>query len=75
MSSLVCDPLNIVVLADRMGRIEPAAAWTLGERSRAAVAGLGLGAMAERLAARYAALAPPPVWTARRQPPRRYVSG
>jgi len=56
----VCDALDIAALADRMGRIGPATARTMGERARAGVAGLGLAAMAERLVALYATLGPAP---------------
>ena len=54
----VCDALDIAALADRMGRIGPATARTMGERARAGVEGLDLATMAERLMALYASLAP-----------------
>jgi UDP-glucose:(heptosyl)LPS alpha-1,3-glucosyltransferase len=57
-NGFVCDALDIAALADRMGRIEPEAARTMGERARAGVAGLGLATMAERLMALYASLGP-----------------
>ena len=59
-NGFVCDALDIAALADRMARITPEAARKMGERARAGVAGLGLAAMAERLMALYASLAPSP---------------
>jgi len=59
-NGFVCDALDIAALADRMARITPQAARKMGERARAGVAGLGLAAMAERLMALYASLAPSP---------------
>ena len=56
-NGFVCDALDIAALADRMASIDPAAARTMGERAREAVAGLDLAAMAGRLMALYAALA------------------
>lgn len=52
------DALDIAALADRMGRIDPQAARTMGERARAGVEGLDLATMAERRMALYASLAP-----------------
>jgi UDP-glucose:(heptosyl)LPS alpha-1,3-glucosyltransferase len=57
-NGFVCDALDVAALADRMASIDPATARTMGERARAAVAGLGLAAMAGRLMALYASLAP-----------------
>ena len=52
----VCDALDVSALADRMQRIDPAAAVAMGARARASVVSLGIAAMAQRLVALYRSL-------------------
>jgi len=58
-NGFVCDALDVAALAERMARIGPESARTMGRRARAGVAAYGLSAMAERLIALYASLARP----------------
>ncbi len=52
----VCDALDVNALADRMQRIDPAAAAAMGARARSSVASLGIAAMAQQLVALYRSL-------------------
>jgi UDP-glucose:(heptosyl)LPS alpha-1,3-glucosyltransferase len=58
-SGFVCDALDVGALAGRMRDMDPASARSMGERARAAVAGLGSAAMADRLVQLYDSLLRP----------------